>query len=216
MKNKITAGDLNRVNVSNVSISYDKLYRIQELLSRRVLNTEGWLERIRRVAGVDVSYRDSLAVVGFSILDLLDNTVSRISVSKAFTEFPYIPSLLCFREGPLILRVLRRFLDEYDLVIVNGHGIAHPRRCGLATYVGVMLNKPTIGVAKEPLGDLNAEHNINDLNKYEDKFYYSIGNMITLEEAYRIISSITKEGFKLPIPLDIAHRFSVKMIRVDC
>jgi deoxyribonuclease V len=191
---------------------YQRLCRIQELLSKKVLVSDESLEKIQRIGGVDASYKEESAAVGFSVFDVSRESIVLLSVSRTLVKMPYVSTLLSFREGPVVLKTLRKFIDEYDALIVNGHGLAHPRRCGLATYLGVILKKPTIGVAKKPLGGLEAEHNVNNLRMFQDKFYYSVGNMITLEGAYSVLRRITPEGFKLPIPLEAAHRLSVKML----
>lgn len=191
---------------------YRRLCRAQELLSKRVLVSDESLEKIQKIGGVDASYKGELATIGFSVFDLSKKNIVLLSASRTFVKIPYVPTFLSFREGPVVLKTLRKFFDEYDALIVNGHGLAHPRKCGLATYLGVILKKPTIGVAKKPLGAVEAEHNVNNLRMFQDKFYYSVGNMITLEGAYSVLRRITPEGFNLPIPLEVAHRFSVKML----
>lgn len=196
-------------------IPYTRLCRIQEALSKKAVLSDEWLGNIRKVAGVDASYKGALASVGFSVFDLSENKITLISVSKSYVNMPYIPSLLCFREGPVILRILRKLTKEYDLLLVNGHGLAHPRRCGLATYVGIILNKPVIGISKKPLGKLEADYNATSLKMFGDKFYYSVGNMMTLEGAQSILRRITPNDSKLPIPLGVAHRFSTKMLRAE-
>ncbi len=191
---------------------YHRLCRIQELLSKKVSVSDESLEKIQRIGGVDASYKGESAAVGFSVFDASKENIVLLSVSRTLVKMPYVSTLLSFREGPVVLKTLRKFIDEYDVLIVNGHGLAHPRKCGLATYLGVILKKPTIGIAKKPLGGLEAEHNVNNLRMFKDKFYYSVGNMITLEGAYSVLRRITPEGFKLPIPLEVAHRLSVKML----
>jgi deoxyribonuclease V len=192
----------------------EKLYKAQELLSKRIVVSDEWLDGVGRIGGVDASYRGDLAAVGFSVFNLSEKRITLVSVRKTVVKVPYVPTLLSFREGPVVLRTLRRFSDEYDLLIVNGHGLAHPRNCGLATYLGVILKKPTIGVARKPLGGLEEEYNINNLRMFEEKFYYSVGNMITMDGAYNILRRVTPSSSKLPIPLEVAHRLSLKMVEM--
>lgn len=194
------------------SVLYNRLCEIQRCLSERVVVSDENVENVERVAGVDVSYWGDSAVVGFSVFSISENRVILISVSKAYSRMPYVASFLCFREGPVVLSTLRKFLSEYDLLLVNGHGLAHPRKCGLATYLGIILKKPTIGIAKKPLGRLDAEYNINNLRSFEGKFYYSVGNMITLQGAFEVLRKIVLENRRLPIPLERAHSFSRKAL----
>ncbi|MEM2350992.1 MAG: endonuclease V [Thermoproteota archaeon] len=197
-------------------VFYSRFCKSQELLSKMVLVSDERLGRTQRIGGVDASYREELAAVGFSVFDLSKKEITLVSVAKASVKIPYASTFLSFREGPVVLKTLKRLINEYDVLIVNGHGIAHPRKCGLATYLGIILNKPTIGVAKKPLGRLEEEHNANNLRVFENKFYYSVGNLITLESAYNILKKATPEGFKLPVPLEIAHRLSIRMLEAMC
>jgi deoxyribonuclease V len=187
---------------------YRRLCEAQRRISERVIVSDEYASSIERVAGVDASYRGDSAAVGFSVFSIPEKRIVMVSISKSRSRMRYASSLLCFREGPVVLNTLRRFLQEYDLLLVNGHGLAHPRRCGLATYLGVLLKKPTVGVAKRPLGKLDAEHNVNNLRVFEDRFYYSVGNMMTLEGALDALRKTTPKNRGLPTPLETAHFFS--------
>jgi deoxyribonuclease V len=108
---------------------------------------------VRRVAGVDVGFeeqgaitRAALAVLSFPDLQPLESIVSRRP-----TSFPYVPGLLSFRELPAVLEAFGRVSEMPDLVLCDGHGVAHPRRLGIAAHLGLWLDLPTIGVAKSRL-----------------------------------------------------------------
>jgi deoxyribonuclease V len=109
--------------------------------------------RLRYVAGVDVSYalKADAMYAGVVVLDARDMSVveRRGAVRKA--SFPYVPGLLSFREAPAILAALKKLKIRPDCIIVDGHGIAHPRRFGIASHLGVLLDMPTIGCAKSIL-----------------------------------------------------------------
>jgi deoxyribonuclease V len=187
---------------------YQRLCEAQRRISERVVVSDEYASGIEKVAGVDASYHRDSAAVGFSVFSIPEKRIVLVSVSMSRSRMQYASSLLCFREGPVVLNTLRRFLPEYDLLLVNGHGLAHPRRCGLATYLGVLLKKPTVGVAKRPLGRLDAEYNVNNLRVFEERFYYSVGNMMTLEVALDALRKTTLKNRGLPIPLETAHFFS--------
>lgn len=104
---------------------------------------------IKLVCGVDVSYRAGVAHCSAVVMDTDLNIVEQAS-TKSEIRHPYIPGLFMLREAGPILRTLKR-LDRYDLVMVDGHGLLHPRRCGLACYIGVAKDKPAIGAAKSLL-----------------------------------------------------------------
>ncbi|MEM3646513.1 MAG: endonuclease V [Thermofilum sp.] len=198
---------------------YERLCETQRRLSERTVVSDKYLGSVERVAGVDASYLGGLAAVGFAVFSIPEKRIILVSVAKTCSRMPYASSLLCFKEGPVVLKTLRKFISEYDFLLVNGHGLAHPRKCGLATYLGVLLKKPTVGVAKRPLGRLDAEHNVNNLRAFEDRFYYSVGNMVTLEGAFKVLIETAREDLRLPVPLETAHSFSRKalarLVKVD-
>jgi len=134
--------------VHNWNISPEEAGAIQERLRPLVQQTNSIaLDQIQTVAGIDASYGDGAqaAVVVFSFpeLALIDQaTVIRESV------FPYVPGLLSFREGPVVLDALAKLKTAPDVLIFDGQGYAHPRRFGLACHLGVYLDRPSIGCAK--------------------------------------------------------------------
>ena len=120
---------------------------------RAHLVLEDRLGPVRRVAGVDVGFeangtvtRAAVAVLGYPDLDLLETAIARRP-----TEFPYVPGLLSFRELPAVLDALERLREPPDLLLCDGQGIAHPRRLGIASHLGLLVDIPSIGVAKTRL-----------------------------------------------------------------
>lgn len=125
---------------------------LQSRLRTKVV-TRDRLGRVRHVAGTDVGFENSgtvtraaVAVLTFPGLELTDWAVIRQP-----TRFPYVPGLLSFREIPALLAALSRLKVRPDLVLCDGQGLAHPRRCGLASHLGLVTGWPTIGVAKSRL-----------------------------------------------------------------
>lgn len=125
---------------------------IQEKLRTRVRASDR-LGELRRVAGVDVGFdkggkitRAAVAVLDFPSLQPVETSVRTLP-----TTFPYVPGLLSFREIPAIVEALARLQSPPDLILCDGHGIAHPRRFGLACHLGIVTDIPTIGVAKKRL-----------------------------------------------------------------
>ncbi len=122
---------------------------IQEKLRHRVI-TQDELGTVRYVAGVDVGFKNNyqitqaaIAVLSFPSLELVESAIAKIP-----TTFPYIPGFLSFREIPAIVEALKKIQTTPDLILCDGQGLAHPRRLGLACHLGVLLDIPTIGVAK--------------------------------------------------------------------
>ncbi|MFT4173902.1 MAG: deoxyribonuclease V [Rhodocyclaceae bacterium] len=131
---------------------------LQKDVARRVVRQDE-LGPVRTVAGVDVGFeqggavtRAAIAVLSFPALQLVDRAVARRP-----TSFPYVPGLLSFREIPAILEALAALSTPIDLALVDGQGIAHPRRCGIASHLGVVTDLPTIGVGKSRLTGTHAE-----------------------------------------------------------
>jgi deoxyribonuclease V len=163
---------------------------------------------MRYVAGADGAYDDEKAsgaavLIEYATLKPIETTTARARVT-----FPYVPGLLSFREGPMVVRVLRKLKIKPDVCIVDGHGLAHPRRFGLACYVGLVTNLPTIGVAKSRLfgtevGEtlIDSEGNViaRILRSNRKSLYVSVGHKISLEDATRIVRHCTTKGGLEPI-----------------
>lgn len=122
---------------------------IQEELKHQVI-TQDCLQNVQYVAGVDVGFKENykitqaaVAVLTFPELKLVEKAIAQIP-----TVFPYIPGYLSFREIPAILEALKQLEITPDLILCDGQGLAHPRRLGLASHLGVLIDLPTIGVAK--------------------------------------------------------------------
>jgi len=122
--------------------------------------------------------------------------------------------LFVLREAGPALRTLKK-LKRYDLLLVDGHGRLHPRRCGLACYLGVALNKPAIGVAKSILcgtakdGKVEYEGEVlGAVIEGRKKLYVSVGHRMSLESAVSTVKSWTKRGEWLPEPLRLADAYS--------
>ncbi len=120
---------------------------------RASIRTDLGLDDVRFIAGVDVAYVRqtgesiaTIALLSFPDLELVDHAAARLA-----TPFPYIPGLLSFREIPPILEAVRRLDRAFQLLFVDGHGQAHPRRFGIASHLGLWLNQPTIGIGKSRL-----------------------------------------------------------------
>jgi deoxyribonuclease V len=131
------------------NVTPEEAREIQQRLRAEVISTDE-LGPVRFVAGIDVAFEDdnsvargAVAVLRFPELELCESAVVHRSV-----EFPYIPSLLSFREAPAALEALQSLRRLPDLLLCDGQGLAHPRRFGLACHIGVLSQTPSIGVAK--------------------------------------------------------------------
>ena len=134
------------------NVSYKEAIQIQNRLKKQLVLDLPFTTP-KTVGGVDVSVsiRSCHGWAGVVVLSFPDLEVVEESWAKGKIDFPYIPGLLSFREIPLILDALKDLSAEPDVFLCDGQGIAHPRRMGLASHLGVLLGKPTIGCAKSRL-----------------------------------------------------------------
>ncbi|MEY4519807.1 MAG: hypothetical protein RLZZ499_2407, partial [Cyanobacteriota bacterium] len=125
---------------------------IQAQLRHKVIDSDN-LGEVRYVAGVDIGFKNNyaisqaaIAILTYPELELVEQAIAQIP-----TAFPYVPGYLSFREIPAILAAFPQIKTTPDLILCDGQGYAHPRRLGLACHLGVLLDIPTIGVAKSLL-----------------------------------------------------------------
>lgn len=132
---------------------------LQQSLAPQVITEDQLPHPIRRVAGVDAGFEDAgqitraaVVVLAFPELTPVDEALVRCP-----TPFPYVPGLLSFREVPAVLQALANLETEPDVLLCDGQGTAHPRRLGIASHLGLICDRPTIGVAKSRLVGTHAE-----------------------------------------------------------
>lgn len=179
----------------------------------------------RTIAGLDVSIRGDLAQVAISVLDTATLEVVDEAVQRGPVPFPYVPGLLSFREIPAILPALEQLRIEPDVLMLDGQGLAHPRRFGIACHLGVLLDRPAFGVAKSLL--VGAFENLDEArgatapltHKGEavgqavrtrtgvSPVYVSVGHQIGLSEAVALALS-TCSRYRIPEPTRQAHLLS--------
>ena len=134
------------------NVTHEEAVKIQKCLRDKVI-LKRIDKRINYIAGLDVSYAKGANAVwaGVVVLDFPSLVKIEEEWIQKKVSFPYIPGLLSFREIPALLEVLRKIEVEPDLIFCDGQGIAHPRGLGIASHLGVLLHKPTIGCAKSRL-----------------------------------------------------------------
>ena len=203
----------NYTNIIDLQIEFSKKVIIHDYLNNNNNN-------IQNVCGIDVSYKDLNAFCSAVIINKNTLEIIEIVNEKSTISYPYIPGLFMLREGEPLLKIVRLLKNLFDVLLVDGHGILHPRQCGLASYVGIMIDKPTIGVAKNLLCGSILESNYVEYNKtilgYTIKknnkkdIYVSVGHKISLETSINIVKKLTKKSEFIPEPLRIADIYSKK------
>lgn len=207
--------------------------RIQKQLASSVITQDRLLSPIKLIAGVDIGFekkddmtitRAVVVVLSYPNLDVVDH-----ALHKEITKMPYIPGLLSFREIPTALTAFDKLTLRPDLIMVDGQGIAHPRRLGVASHLGLWLDIPTIGVAKKKLcgkfkaiaQEKGAWTTLIDKNEIIgavlrsksqiNPLFISTGHLISLETALNWVNlCLTK--YKLPEPTRQADRLASQRV----
>lgn len=198
---------------------------LQKQLARQIVEEDTLKdEEMEYVCGIDVSYVKNTANCSALIMKRRSWQVIEAANMSIRTTEPYIPGLLMIREAKPLLATLNLLKKDFDLLLIDGHGVLHPRRCGLACFIGVVTNKPTIGVGKHLLcGTVRKDHFIDDggqiigfkvsnARNAKKSVYISVGNLISLVTSIRIVQELTKEGHWIPEPLRIADINSKKKL----
>lgn len=198
--------------------------KLQALIAElNVLNLDPKRE-LNLVCGVDAAYDRKRVVAAAVLYDRIKDEVVETKLYEGLGSFPYIPGLLYLREGPFLVRAIEDLAKEPDLILVDGHGLAHPRRAGLATIVGVVLEKPTIGVAKSLLvgrvedasGPLNPILLGGSLVGYcvarkdSKRYYVSPGHMVGIKDLPPMLENL---GGSYPRVLKEAHKVCNEGVR---
>jgi deoxyribonuclease V len=194
----------------------------RELASRVDVRTP--ITRCELIAGADVSYNRFSTTFFASVVVLRFDDCSIVETQGAVQEvtFPYVPGLLSFREAPVLLEAFAKVQTEPDAIMLDGQGIAHPRRLGLASHIGLWLNRPCLGCAKSRLtgrykeparkaGSLSQLMDggevIGDVVRTKDAVqpaFVSAGHRIDLSSAVRLVLA-TCRGYRIPEPTRQAH-----------
>lgn len=204
-------------------VSPEEAIKIQNEM-RNLVKIENLQSQIRYIAGADISFDKGSNTVYAGIVVLKFPELVEVDRSLLITEvnFPYIPGLLSFRESPALIKAWEKIKIIPDVVIIDGQGIAHPRRFGIASHFGVLIDKPTIGCAKsllvgkykepdEKAGSYSYLYDSGEIigvalrtRDNVQPVFVSIGHKITLDESIEIIMQSIR-GYRIPEPTRQAH-----------
>jgi deoxyribonuclease V len=205
------------------NVSPQEAIALQKTLAAEVISDKPIdIASVHLVAGVDVSVKDNVSQAAVVILRYPELDVIETVLAKRPTPFPYIPGLLSYREGPVLEEAFQNLKNEPDVFIFDGMGIMHPRRIGIASHMGVWLQKPTIGCGKtyflgtydEPpqeRGAWSLVHHKGDVigavlrtREGVKPVYISPGNLADLPTSLDLIMRCTPK-YRLPEPIRQAH-----------
>ncbi len=200
-----------------------RLLKVQEKIASRVILKDDYSEEA--VAGVDQAFLDNSVISGAIMLRPLE--MLGIADAACHTEkaaIPYVPGFLSFREGPAAIKALRKLKIKPTLIFVDGCGINHPRAAGLASYIGVILDLPTIGISKNVLcGCFEIPEEVGEAKPlvYGGKFVGYLlkskkgcrpivvapGHRVSVESSLELTRRYLKDN-KLPEPCRLAHEYA--------
>jgi len=195
--------------------------KLQKTLASKAIIKDTFTE-VSTICALDVAYEDKIGHVAAIVFDVYENKIIEKEVYSDKVTVPYIPTFLFLREVPFFLKILPKLTNPPDLFLIDGHGIAHPFFAGSATIFGVIVDKPTIGVAKKPLrGFKDVETEKKEYNyvsikekivgiKYNVReswkpIYISPGNRCSIDTSFEIIKKHLSTKRKIPLPLHLAH-----------
>jgi deoxyribonuclease V len=200
---------------------------------RNLVRLQPLTRPVRAIAGADISYNkfSEFVYAGIVVLSLPDLRIVETAGVRSVSKFPYVPGLLSFREAPSLLEAWEKLKTKPDVLMLDGQGIAHPRRFGIACHVGVLLDLPTIGCAKSilvgkygelglvagnrsPLVDRGEQVGVALRTKNKvAPVYVSPGHLIDLDSAIDLVLRSTTK-YRLPEPTRQAHLL-VNRLRVE-
>ena len=215
-------------------VTYREAVAIQEeLRGRLILRADGLPDPLRTVAGADISCDrgSDLFFAAVVLMNYPELTLLEEATFSARVSFPYIPGLLSFREGPPLIAAFAKLNQPPDLILFDGQGIAHPRGIGLASHLGLILDRPAIGCAKsrlvgthEPVGEKRGEW--TELTHQEKKvgavlrtrdrvkpIFVSPGHRVGLERSIALVLACCR-GYRIPEPTRRAH-LAVNRLRME-
>lgn len=216
-------------HLHNWNLSFPQARALQSQLAAQIeftpINTE-----IKLIAGIDCAFtaKGSKIIAAAIVLNFHDLNIIETAFAIEDVTMPYIPGLLSFREAPACIKAVEKLKNTPDVFMIDGHGIAHPRRLGLASHLGLFFNKPTIGCAKsrligsfiQPAVEKGHASPLIDKNQIIGSvlrtrtnvkpLFSSVGHKCTLDDAIRV-TLLTTTKYRLPQPTRIADKTVTKL-----
>lgn len=210
-------------------ISVEEAKQLQKRLAKKV-KIIPLKKRVERVGGVDVCIKENRAVACVVVMSYPNMKILDVSIESKEISFPYIPGFLSFREGPIIIEAIKKLSLVPDVFIFDGQGIAHPRKMGIATHIGVVLDISTVGCAKSVLCGTYKEPD-KEKGSWTPLVYkgnivgavlrtktsvkpviVSVGNKIELSQCIEIVLKCSTR-YRLPEPVRQAHIIAGKEMK---
>jgi deoxyribonuclease V len=199
------------------------MYDINELKSEQLKLAQkviigGWVKKIETIAGAEQIFVNGKILSGMVVCDYKSMKVIEKKHSLADAKIPYISGFLFYREGLAIIEAFNKLVHKPDVLIIKGNGILHPRRMGMASQIGILLDTSTIGVAKGLMTGKIIERTVyvdKEARGYElvtrehaRPIYVSPGHKISLKKSLEAIKNTLRLPHKLPEPLHLARKYA--------
>jgi deoxyribonuclease V len=203
--------------------SVSKAHKAQKRLAEKIIAEDRLPQKINYIAGVDAAYAGELAIGAVAVLDYESLGLLESQTAMCRVKFPYIPTLLSFREIPPTIACIKKLKLQPDVLLADGQGIAHPYGCGFASHLGLAIGKPTVGVAKSRLTGKPAKIAGEDFlvqkgqvisavvttKERAKPVYVSIGHMVSLGTAVKIVKHCARNS-RIPEPILQAHKIATE------
>lgn len=193
----------------------ERLKEEQLKLAKKVVLKDSF-EKLEMVGGVDCAYAQSEVIAAIVVCGYRTMEVKEKAFAVVKANVPYLKGFLAYREGHAISEAYAKLENKPDVLIFDGNGILHPRRCGLASHMGILLDQPSIGIAKQLLiGEVKdnkvyvgneARAELVATREHSKPVYVSPGHKVSLKTSIEIVKSCLRFPHKLPEPLHLAHR----------
>ena len=198
-------------------VDFAKLKEEQTRLAKKVVLKDSF-EKLELVAGVDQSFNNDDVISAIVVCDYKTMEVKEKVFAVVKAKMPYVAGFKAYREGTAISEAFAKLKEKPDVMIFSGNGILHPRKCGLASHMGVLLDVASIGIAKQLLtGEVkdNKVYVENEVRaqlvatrEHSKPVYVSSGHKISLRTSVEIVKKCIRAPHKLPEPLHLAHRYA--------
>jgi len=211
-------------------LSRESLLKVQRIVAEKVIIKDDF-DEITVIAAADQAFFEEKIISGIILFNYDSLEIIEHSFSIQAVNFPYISTILSFREGPAIVNAFRKLKTRPDMLLIDGAGINHPRNAGIATHIGVALDMPTIGITKKILcGNGGRPSQVGEASPlvYNDRtvgwllkssnrsrpIVVAPGHRVSLESSLSIVKASLR-GHKLPEPSRLAHAY-VNSIKSGC
>ena len=201
-------------------IDFDALKKEQLKLAEKVITSDS-IKNIKTIAGADQAYIGNKVISAIAVCDYKGLKLIEEKHAVVDAKIPYKSGFLFYRDGPAVMEAFNKLENKPDVLIVKANGILHPRRIGMASHLGILLDIATIGVTKNlMLGEVREKtiYVEKEARGYElitrehaRPIYISPGNKISLKTSLEIVKNSLRQPHKLPEPLHLAHKHGNKV-----